>query len=114
MDYKEWTYDEFVGYLLIYASHADYIVNKDEAETIIKEIGYIEYDKINDVYSKHSDAEKAELISYFGTKFCTTPEKVDEVLAQLQELLFADEVYKTEEQAFFYGIKMLISQTHKN
>jgi hypothetical protein len=108
MDYKDWTYDEFIGYLLIYASHADYIVNKDEAETIIKEIGYIEYDKINDVYSKHSDAEKAELISYFGSKFCTTPEKVDEVLAHLQELLFADNVYKTEEQAFFYGIKMLI------
>jgi len=108
MDYKDWTYDDFLGYLLIYASHADFIVNRDEVRKIIEEIGRSEYSRISAIFDKQSDAERAETISHFGSVHCQSEETRQKVLDQIQDLLFADENYRTEEQAFFYGIKMLL------
>ena len=108
MDYSNWTYDEFIGYLMIYASHADFIVNRDEVKQIIEEIGRAEYTRISEVFDKQSDAERAEAISILGSMHCQSPEKKEAILDQLQELLYADDTYRTEEQAFFFGIKMLL------
>jgi hypothetical protein len=108
MNIEEWTYDDFLGYLLIYASHADFNVQREEVRKIIQEIGRSEYSKLNSIFDKQSDAEHAEIIAYLGTKFCTTPEAKEKILNELQTLLFADGIYKTEEQAFFYGVKMLL------
>lgn len=111
MDYKDWTYDDFITYLLIYASHADFIVTREEVRRIITETGRSEYNKINRIFEKQSDAEKAEAIAFFGMNHCTTNEELNSVLEQLQNLLFSDDSYKTEEQAFFFGVKKLLS-TH--
>ena len=108
MDYKDWTYDDFLGYLLIYASHADYIVEREEVRKIIEEIGRSEYSRISTIFDKQSDAERAETISHFGSIYCHSEDTRHKVLDQLQDLLFADKNYRTEEQAFFYGVKMVL------
>src|SRR5690606_24550133 len=109
MDYKDWTYDDFITYLLIYASHADFIVTREEVRRIITETGRSEYNKINRIFEKQSDAEKAEVIAFFGMNHCTTNEELNSVLEQLQDLLFSDDSYKTEEQGFLFGVKKLLS-----
>lgn len=109
MEFENWTYDDFLAYLLIYASHADFKVSREEIAKIIGEVGRSEYNRISAIFDKQSDAERANTIAILGERFCTDADCRNKLIDELQELLFADEHYRTEEQAFFFGVKRLLS-----
>jgi hypothetical protein len=114
MEFENWTYDDFLAYLLIYASHADFKVSREEVAKIVSEVGRSEYTRISAIFDKQSDAERAETIAILGARFCTDADCRNKLIDELQELLFADEHYRTEEQAFFFGVKRLLSAGRGN
>lgn len=109
MEFENWTYDDFLAYLLIYASHADFMVSREEIAKIVGEVGRSEYATISAFFDKQSDADHANTIALLGARFCGDADCRNKLINELQDLLFADKHYRTEEQAFFYGVKRLLS-----
>ena len=67
--FAEWTYDEFLAYLLLMGAAADLRISDIEREAIVEKVGEEKYLKIKRCFDSQNDAQHIETISELYGRF---------------------------------------------
>ncbi|MBN1340811.1 MAG: hypothetical protein JXA03_15895 [Bacteroidales bacterium] len=108
MSIEQWSKEDFLAYVLIYAAYADFEINPQEREFILKKVERDEFDKILKIYRKHSDIEKAETVRLLAARYCKDLEDKCQIRKDIIKLFFADKDYTIMEKNFFIVIKKIM------
>lgn len=85
-----WSYNEFLAFLMIYVGHVDIDFSDSEKELITKAFGKETFEKIYAEFIEMSDYQSYEtILSYKGIYFPTVDQK-NEILSKVRELTIAD------------------------
>ncbi len=86
-----WSYNDFLAFLLIYAASADFTITNEECTRLAMETGYDSYRKTLPVFEAQSDYERLQTILYFKPRYFSTPEEVEKILTEVQNMYNVDE-----------------------
>ena len=107
-NYENWTYQDFLTYVLIYAAASDFIISEEEKEYIQKRVEKDEFEKILKCFDKHSEYERIEVVKILGKKFSKDIGSKSEIRKELIKLFYADDDYSILEKNFFLMIKKIM------
>jgi thiosulfate/3-mercaptopyruvate sulfurtransferase len=109
MDKREnWTYNDYLNFIMVYAAHADLELNEDEIELLIKKMGQSNYEQANHLFNKVKDVEAIDIVYEFKNKYIKTEDDKSRLMATIDEILFSDKVVKPEEEGFYLSIHRII------
>lgn len=66
---EDWTYDDFITYLLILGAQADLTITEDEKEVIEGKVGEDRYKKIKRFFDSQNDSQHIETVSTLYVRF---------------------------------------------
>ena len=112
-NYENWTYQDFLAYVLIYAAASDFNISQEEKEYIQKRVEKDEFDKILKCFSKHSEFERIEVVKTLGKKFSNDIGSKSEIRKELVKLFYADDDYSILEKNFFLMLKKIMNLNEK-
>lgn len=102
-----WTNQEFLAYLFIYCSKADFEQNEDEIGPIKEKYSVETFNKMQKEQSKDSDYSSIQKItnSYHRLGYS---EKREELLTSIKKMFFADGEYGTLERNMMMNLKRIL------
>jgi len=89
---ENWTYEEFITFLLIHASYADLEFTEPERTNILEKVSKDTYDKINAYYNKLGEYEQLQVIMTCKDRFITTQGDKAKMMNLLSTQFMADGV----------------------
>src|SRR5688572_27953593 len=84
---KNWTYNEFLAFLFVYAAEMNTKLSEEELEFIKARTHIVNVDAIKETVDSFSDAEVLELIDSYRKKYLDTNEKKEKARSDLENLL---------------------------
>ena len=66
---ENWTYTDFLTYLLILGAHADLRITDDEKENIINKVGEENYVRVKRVLDRQNDSQHIDTVSELYQKY---------------------------------------------
>lgn len=109
-----WSYDDYLAFLLVYAANADFIVEDEESLALMQKLGEEQYAKMKDYFLQLNDIQSIEVIYEFREKYCREPEQVTQVLSEIKTLMEQDEEFQPEEEELYLGIKRILTGKRKS
>ena len=106
----DWTYNEFLAYLLLYAAHADFEFSKEEKKELFSQVEKKEYKSVQKEFNDKKDYERLQLIQSFKAEFFNNEKSVDKLLDDLKQMFLADGRYNSIERAIFMGLRRILLQ----
>lgn len=106
----DWSYQEFMAFLLLYAANADTEVNRDEKELLFSMVSFDDYKRIKRAYEEANDYESLQIILSFKSAYFKDEAAVDKLLGDLKEMFLADNRFDASEKSVFLGLKRLLNQ----
>lgn len=104
----KYSYNEFLGLLLVYISHVDMDFSEEEKDVIKKMIGEKALEKVVVDFDNMSDFQAFQtILSYKGVYFPTTEQK-EELLADMKKLFLADGDYNILEKETYHFLEKLM------
>lgn len=107
-DEIEWNYDEFVAFLLLYASHVDMDFSQEEKEKITEKLPKDTYDKIFQKFNNMSDYEALQTILRYKGVYYPTQDRKQELLDKIKMIFFVDGDYSVMERELFGFLEKLM------
>lgn len=106
---EEWTRDDFLAYVLIYAAKADFAEGPKETEFIRDEVGDETYEAIHSEYEEDTDAERiGKIIDYVqGEEF--DKEYANMLFHEITELFMSDGEFSLMEKNLRRALQRIIS-----
>ena len=89
---ENWTYQEFITFLLIHASYADLEFTEPEHLAILKLVPQHTYDTVNTYYDKLGEYEQLQVIMTCKDRFIKTQEDKMKMMNLLSDQFIADGV----------------------
>jgi hypothetical protein len=108
---EEWTRDEFLAYILIYAALADYTEGQEETDFIKAEIGESVYQEIKEEFDADSDMERINKIANYSSGEEFDKEYADMVMHEVTDLFLADGEYSLLEKNLRRALKHIINNS---
>ncbi len=105
-NYSDYTVNEFLAYVMIYAANADFVINKSEEQVIIDKVGEETYSKMLSLFKHHNDAQTVEFIQELK-KIYITDNKNEQLLSLVKKVFLADEYFSASEKALYNAIARL-------
>ncbi len=87
---EHWTYDQFLTFLLIYASYADLDFSLSERKAILSRVDSSTFDEVNKLYEQLGEFERLDLIIKGKPTFYPDQIKKSELLNAISEHFYAD------------------------
>jgi len=84
---QDWTYDDFLTYLLILGANANLDFSEDEQEVIEKKSGEERYKKIRRCFDQQSDSQRIETVSELYGRFESQIGGKEKLVEALQEII---------------------------
>jgi hypothetical protein len=106
--HPKWNEQEFLCFLLIYASSADMQISEDERMYIRKMLNPQKVSEIESEFNDLGDFEKLRVIEKYKGLFFPTQERKNELLTKLEKLFQIDGEYSTMEHNLFLMLKKLL------
>jgi hypothetical protein len=103
----QWTYNEFLAFLLLYAAHADLKVTEEEKEMLLEKISGNDYEHIRRKFMKENDYQRLQTILSCSDFYKDEASK-DQLLKDLRDMFLADEKYTSIEKAVFMGLRRIL------
>lgn len=66
---QEWTYEDFLTYLLLLGAHNDLDISEEERDQIVLKVGEEEFRKVKRIFEQHNDAQHIETVSRLYDKY---------------------------------------------
>jgi len=88
--YKDWSYNDFLTFMLIYAASADLMIRDEEKEFINEKIGAGRLEALLEFFDANSDYENLQIIMSFKDKYYPTDEKKEQLLEDMKGVFMAD------------------------
>ena len=89
MTIEEYTYQDFLAYLLLLGAQADLNISEEEKEDIVQKVGEIEYKKVKRSFDQHNDAQRIDVIVQLYKKFESQIGGKDNLVKTLKEFTTA-------------------------
>ena len=104
----KYSYNEFLGLLLVYIAHVDMEFSESEKTLIKKMVGAKALEKVVHDFEEMSDFQAFQtILSYKGVYFPTTEQK-EELLEDMKKLFLADGDFNIlEKEAYHFLEKMM-------
>ena len=108
MNNKDWSYDEFLCFLLIYVSHVDIDYSDDEKDRLKRMFSLETYNKIFNVFDSMSDYQALQQILSYKDQYYPTDERKQEVLDNIKIQFFVDGEYSIMEKEIFHFLDKML------
>jgi hypothetical protein len=105
---ENWTYNEFLAFLLLYGAQLDADLPEDEIEFIRQRTGINAIDKIKAKVDSLTDVEAIEVIDSYRNQYLDTAGKKEKVKADLEALLKTEGNHSQLEKAAVHMVEKLI------
>ena len=86
----DWTYKDFLCYLLLMGAYADLGISEREREAIVEKVGEEHFVKIKRCYESQNDAQHIETVSELYKRFESEIGGKDNLVKALKEVIAAD------------------------
>ena len=86
----EWTYDQFITFLLIHASYADLEFTESERQAILDKVNLETFQEVNEFYDKLGEYECLDFIMKHKDQFIPNEQEKLKVMNTLSEHFYAD------------------------
>lgn len=107
-DKPQWSYNEFLAYLLLYAANADFEINEEERKLLLSGLNTYDYNKISKAFDKCNDYERLQIIGTYRDLYYPDDESKEKILNDLRNVFLADEEYNSVERAVFMGLRKVL------
>ena len=107
-EHPKWNYDEFLGFLLIYASSADLEFSDAEREAIKL---HLDSERINEILAEHnaaSDYEKLEIINTYRGLYFPTEARKKELIDRVEDHFHVDGDFSLLEENLLRMLKKIL------
>lgn len=103
-----YSYNEFLGLLLIYVAHVDMDFSQEEKNLIKQKIGNQAMEKVLKDFENMSDFQAFQtILSYKGAYFPIAEQK-EEILENMKKLFLADEDFSTLEKETYHFLEKML------
>ncbi|MBT8245910.1 MAG: sulfurtransferase [Winogradskyella sp.] len=108
MDTPNWTKDELMAYILLYAAHSDFKEDNHERNVIISKVDMITFQKIHKEFSEDNDFQSIQKIITSVNAHNYSSQNIDQLLADIKGLFFADGNFDVKEHAMLLFLKRIL------
>ncbi len=108
LDNTQWTYNEFLAFLLIYGAEMNVPLTQEELNFIKQRTGIADIQKIKSRVDSVGDMEAIEIIDDYRKRYLDTPEKEEKVRKDLEDLLNTGGVHSQLEKAGIHILERFI------
>ena len=109
MDNLNWTKEELVAYVLLFAANSDFTEDKDEKELILSKVDKSTYKSINKEFQKDNDFQSIQKILAGLKMHNYSKSDMDILFTDIKALSLADGIYDSIERHMFANLKRLLS-----
>ncbi|MCC1485112.1 hypothetical protein [Winogradskyella immobilis] len=107
MKQTDWTKDELVAYILLYAAHSDFKEDNHERNVIISKVDMQTFQDIHDEFDLDNDYQSIQKIMTALEVHNYSKEDIDLLFIDIKTLFFSDGDYNIAEQNVFLCLKKL-------
>lgn len=108
MENNDWTKNEFLAYVLLYAAHCDYFEDSKELQFIFSKVDDQTFHRIHTEVVVDSEEKKLNKIQqYISDNYLTQTEK-EAVLRDIKQVFFADGTVDIFEKNLYAVLKKII------
>ena len=108
MKSTDWIFDEFLAFLLIYASHVDFDFSDEEKEEIEKIVSKKIFDEVYAHFQTLTDYQALELILSYKDVYFSTDEEKETLFKEMHNLFNIDGDFSTLEKELLLFLKKLM------
>ncbi len=105
---SNWTYEEFLTFVLLYAASIDSIISEEEIDLIKGKVGDSTYERVQKIFHQVPDYECIQVILSYEDQYFPTKEKQETLIRQMQEIFLSDERYSVMEQNLIMIFRKLL------
>ncbi|MFD1014679.1 TerB family tellurite resistance protein [Winogradskyella rapida] len=98
MNRIDWTRDELVAYILLFAANADFKESEEERQLIISKVDPTSFKEIHEEFEADNDYQGLKKITASLEQHLYTKEDIDLLLEDIKALFFADGDFDITEQ----------------
>jgi len=109
-DSQSLTKEEFHGFVLVYAAHADKIVKDVEVACITSRTSEEIYDKMSALFAELGPVEGFKLLVRNKERFYPGAKGTKELLEGMHEVFLSDEEYHPDEEKLYEAMKNIFTQ----
>lgn len=103
-----WTFEQFLGFVLIHAANADDGIAKKERKLLDTRVGSETIEEMLDIYEDLSDIETINKILSYKEKYYPTEEDKESLLGEISKVLEIDHGVSSAEQEAFMMMRKLL------
>ena len=103
-----WTKNEFLAYVLLYAAHCNFLETKEEEEYILSRVDEKTFHKIHTEVVVDSDEDKLDKIQQYISENRMTQAEKEHLLKEIKNVFFADGSVDIIEKKVFSLLKKII------
>jgi hypothetical protein len=104
----KYNYNEFVAFLLLYASHADLEFSTEEKSKIMKLLPNDDFENIYNDFKNVNDFQALQIILSYKGVYYPTPEQKEELISKLVVQFFSDGNFDPIEQELLHFLEKLL------
>jgi len=99
---------EFLTYLLLFATHADFKFDAEERSHILSKVDEGTFNRVNRIFERQNDIQRIDQIRYYMEKGKYSKADVATLTHEVLKLFKADGDYSTLEQNLMIGLKRIL------
>lgn len=107
-NYENWSFDDFVLFLLVHAAASDLHISKEEEDHIKSKYTDEHYQEMRNLYKSHTDFDNMLIIHHFKDEVLTSDEEKQKVYDTVEELFHVDGEYSADERNLMVALKTII------
>ncbi|HMP30864.1 MAG TPA: hypothetical protein PKD85_14760 [Saprospiraceae bacterium] len=104
----KYNYNEFLAFLLLYASHVDLDFSEVEKSKILKLVSEQKFEKIYSEFNTMNDDQALQTILSYKGLYYPTLEQKNELIDKLKIQFFSDGQFDTIEQEVLFFLEKLL------
>lgn len=108
MEAPNWTKDELVAYILLYAAHSDLEENNHERTLITEKVNRDNFESIYDEFNNDNDFQSIQKIVASLEKHNYSKTDLDQLLLDIKALFFADGDFDIREHSMLLFLKRIL------
>ena len=108
MTAPNWTKDELMAYILLYASHSDFKEDNHERNVIISKVDMQTFQRVHEEFSEDNDFQSIQKIVATIENHNYSKEAIDQILADIKGLFFADGDFDAKEHSMLLFLKRIL------
>lgn len=108
MKNAEWTYEEFLAFLLIYVAHVDMEFAEEEKAFIRRTVGNETFDLMLAKFEGMSDFQAYQTILDYKQSYFSDEESKAKLLENIRDLFDADADYNIMEKELFHFLERMM------